>query len=88
MPEAIKQYEASCVYNAKKVLTGHLAFNPSGNLVKLPPGSVRPAISLERGEYLEGLKKDWKLATPADFKKKEAEEADRAKKESAEAKKA
>ena len=71
--EARKQYEESCVAN------GHLVFNPAGNLVKLRPGSIRLAISLEKGEYFEGLKDGWKLATKADYKKKETEEAARQK---------
>ena len=77
MLAANKVYTASCVHNAKGVLTGHLAMSPSGNLVKLRPKSVAPAISDEGKQYIRGLKDGWRLASEADYRKKEAEEAAR-----------
>jgi hypothetical protein len=49
---------------------GILALNPKGDLVRLRPGSIRLAASVEKGLYLEGLKDGWRLATDADLKDK------------------
>jgi hypothetical protein len=49
---------------------GILAVNPKGDLVRLRPGSVRLAASVDKGTYLEGLKEGWRLASDADLKDK------------------
>lgn len=54
------------------------AINPSGDLVDLPPGSVRLVASLERGTHLAGLKAGWRLATDEDVNTKRDEETARA----------
>ena len=54
---------------------GILAINTRGDLVRLRPGTVRLAASIDKGAYLEGLKDGWRLASEADLKAKaEAEQ--------------
>lgn len=75
-----EMFEKSCIWKGKgedKVLAGHYAINPAGNMVRLRPGAVRMAVSLERGEYIEGLKEGFLLSDKAEFDKREKAEAER-----------
>lgn len=69
-----KQLEAATVPG------GILAINPNGGLVRLQPGSVKLAASVERGVYLDGLKEGWRLAGAEDVKSASAKEEERRKK--------
>lgn len=54
--------QAATETDEKGRVRGIYAVSPNGDLIRLVPGSVALAASVERGVYLEGLKDGWRLA--------------------------
>lgn len=54
--------QAATETDEKGRVRGIYAVSPNGDLIRLVPGSVSLAASVERGVYLEGLKDGWRLA--------------------------